>query len=95
MELPALGPDQTVFKQGDRGDKFYIIKSGEVRAQVEIAGAGDRKLSLLNSNIASGIPGKTKDSDAASPSPSISSNSPTNRNRIFMTQASNVSTFSA
>ncbi len=35
VELPAMGGEEFVFRQGDRGDKFYIIKSGEVRAQKE------------------------------------------------------------
>ena len=33
-ELPEFKPGDFVFKQGDMGDKFYIIKSGEVRAQI-------------------------------------------------------------
>ncbi|CAD7950564.1 unnamed protein product [Amoebophrya sp. A120] len=34
-ELPPMDQGDFVFKQGDVGDKFYIIKTGEVKAQLD------------------------------------------------------------
>ena len=35
VELPALKPEEYVFKQGDRGDKFYIIEEGTVTIEAK------------------------------------------------------------
>eukprot|EP00913_Durusdinium_trenchii_P030086 g28192.t1 len=35
MMLQAVEPEETIFKQGDPGDKFYIIADGQVKAYVQ------------------------------------------------------------
>ncbi|CAD7963299.1 unnamed protein product [Amoebophrya sp. A25] len=40
-ELPPLKENEVVFAQGDVGDRFFIIKNGEVRAELTIAGGGE------------------------------------------------------
>jgi CRP/FNR family transcriptional regulator, cyclic AMP receptor protein len=39
--------DHTLFKEGDKGDKFYIIHSGSVRVSQVISGAGEEALTIL------------------------------------------------
>ena len=38
---------KTIFKDGDRGDKFYLILSGEVRISKHILGIGEEALAVL------------------------------------------------
>jgi CRP-like cAMP-binding protein len=38
---------ETVFSQGDQGDKFYLILEGQIRISREIAGMGEEALAIL------------------------------------------------
>lgn len=38
---------ELVFKQGDMGDKFYLILEGQVRISRDIAGMGEEALTIL------------------------------------------------
>lgn len=39
--------DHALFKEGDKGDKFYIIRNGSVRVSQSIGGAGEEALTIL------------------------------------------------
>jgi len=39
--------NQTIFAEGDKGDKFYLILNGEVRISKMIAGVGEEALKVL------------------------------------------------
>ncbi len=38
---------ETIFKQGDKGEKFYLILEGRVRISRDIAGMGEEALAIL------------------------------------------------
>ncbi len=38
---------QTIFKEGERGNRFYIIADGEVRISREVPGSGEEALAVL------------------------------------------------
>jgi uncharacterized membrane protein len=48
MDLVALDPNHTIFREGDTGDSMYMIKTGEVRISIKsIDGKDDVTLSKL------------------------------------------------
>src|SRR6185369_8550547 len=40
--------DETVFHEGDKGDKLYIVLGGKVRISKQIPGVGEEALAILN-----------------------------------------------
>ena len=47
LELKTWDPDAVVFQQGDSGDKFYVIRSGEVAIEVSDNGGPPREVATL------------------------------------------------
>jgi CRP/FNR family cyclic AMP-dependent transcriptional regulator len=39
--------DQTIFKEGEKGDAFYVVLKGEVRISTEVPGVGEECLAIL------------------------------------------------
>jgi CRP-like cAMP-binding protein len=39
--------NEYIFREGDRGDRFYLIASGKVRISREVAGMGEEALAIL------------------------------------------------
>jgi CRP-like cAMP-binding protein len=46
-EVIELKAGEYVFREGDEGDRLYIIESGEVRISRQIPGAGEEALTVL------------------------------------------------
>ena len=47
LKLKTWDPDATVFQQGDAGDKFYVIRSGEVAIEASDNGGPAREVATL------------------------------------------------
>jgi len=47
LELRTWNPEAVVFQQGDAGDKFYVIRSGEVAIEVSDNGGPAREVATL------------------------------------------------
>jgi len=47
IEKEEFSEGSTVFKEGDKGEKFYIIYSGSVRVSQSISGTGEEALTIL------------------------------------------------
>jgi CRP-like cAMP-binding protein len=46
-EVVELGPGEYVFREGDEGDRLYVIERGEVRISRVLPGTGEEALTVL------------------------------------------------
>jgi len=46
--------DEVIFREHDKGDKFYLVMEGEVRISRQVAGLGEEALTILSKGSAFG-----------------------------------------